>query len=258
MVRSDGRAYDQMRPLKITYGMYSCADASVLCELGNTKVLCAVSLQHNVPPFLRGKKIGWLTAEYAMLPTATQLRTEREGAAGKRNGRALEISRLIGRALRSVVNLDTFGERTIVIDCDVLQADGSTRTACITGAYLALRYAVQRWLATGQLGSTILTDDIAAVSVGMHQGRPLLDLNFAEDSAIDADFNFVMTRAGAVIEIQGAAERLPIEWSDIEAMRTVAYKGICDIFKQTIDTVSVKKPFNSIRPKESSSDNIYG
>jgi ribonuclease PH len=180
--------------------------------MGKTKVLCAVSLQQGVPHFLRGKKTGWLTAEYSLLPASTPIRTVREITANKRNGRTIEISRVIGRALRSVVNLDPLGEQTIFIDCDVLQADGGTRTACITGAYLALKAAVAQWLHRGIISETILIDELAAISVGLAQDTVLLDLDFIEDSATEADFNFVLTRSGKIIELQGSAEKFPIKW----------------------------------------------
>lgn len=251
-VRAYARAYDQIRPLKVTYDITEHAAASVLFELGKTKVLCAVSLIHGVPPFLKGKKTGWLTAEYGMLPTATHIRKERETGV-RPNGRSMEISRLIGRALRSTVKLELLGERTIIVDCDVIQADGSTRTAGITGAHLALRLAMQRWLKNGVCTENILGEDVAAISVGKSQQHFLLDLDFNEDSSIDADFNFVITRSGNLIEIQGSAERLALPWSDIETMYALAYKGIQDIFhyadeKPEQKSYSAKKqPFNAIR-----------
>lgn len=229
--RSQNRSYDQLRPLKVTYGVYPYAAGSTLFELGNTKVLCAVTLQHGVPHFLRGKKTGWMTAEYSLLPTATPMRTVREITANRRSGRVIEISRLIGRSLRAVVNLGVLGEQTIFIDCDVLQADGGTRTASITGAYLALRAAQARWMAQGILGSTpLLRDELAAVSVGLGSKGPLLDMDFAEDSVIDADYNFVLTRSSKVIEIQGSAERAAIGWDDYEEMRLLAVQGAHELF----------------------------
>lgn len=230
MIRAHGRAHDQIRHIKIMYDIFDYSAASVLFEQGRTKVLCAVTLQNTVPPFLKGKKTGWLTAEYAMLPTATHIRKERDSS-HKPNGRSIEISRLIGRVLRSIVELDKLGERTIMIDCDVIQADGSTRTACISAAYLALKLAVTRWINSGKLTETVLREDVAAVSIGVVDTTILLDLDFAEDSTIDADFNFVMTRSGKIIEIQGSAEKHPISWQDIEKMNILAFKGITDIFK---------------------------
>jgi ribonuclease PH len=250
MIRVHGRAHDQIRHIKIAYDIFDYCAASVLFEQGKTKVLCAVTMQNNVPPFLKGKKTGWLSAEYAMLPTATHIRKERDSST-KPNGRSIEISRLIGRALRSIVELDKLEERTILIDCDVIQADGSTRTACITGAYLALKLAVTRWVKSGKLSETILREDLAAVSIGVTQDTFLLDLDFSEDSMIDADFNFVMTRSGKIIEIQGSAEKYPISWHAVEKMHTLASKGITDIFKiaHTVFSESEKQqhPFNGIR-----------
>lgn len=252
MTRSHARMHNQLRPLKITYDVISYCSASVLLEFGKTKVICAVTLQNTVPPFLKGKRVGWLTAEYAMLPTATHTRKERESLS-KPNGRSLEISRLIGRALRSVVRLDSLGERTIIIDCDVLQADGSTRTTSITGSFLALKLAVARWLKSGKITEQIIQDDLASVSIGLVEDMLLLDLDFAEDSMVEADFNFVMTRSGKVVEIQGAAEKHPIAWGHVEAMHALAFKGITDIFAATEGTMPTpreqvtKPPFNSIK-----------
>ncbi len=250
VIRNQGRTFDQIRPLNIRYDVFEYASASVFLELGKTKVLCAITLQNSVPPFLKGKKVGWLTAEYSMLPAATHMRKERESAV-KQNGRSIEISRLIGRVLRSVVSLDQLGERTIVVDCDVVQADGGTRTACISGAYIALKIAVERWLALGKITSTILRDDIAAISVGAKDDTLLLDLDFSEDSSVDADFNFVLTRSGNLVELQGSAEQKPIAWHQVEKMRLLAQKGVEEIFKMTNkpqeQLQSTKQPFNSIR-----------
>lgn len=211
-VRHDGRRHDELRPIKVSHHVFGYAPGSILFELGNTKVLCAVTLQPGVPPFLKGQKVGWLTAEYAMLPTATLIRSPRDGTTQKKNGRAIEISRLISRSLRSVVDLTKLGERTIQIDCDVLQADGGTRTASITGAYLALEKAVEHWLLTGEITESILIDAVGAVSIGFLNETILVDLDFHEDSTIDADYNFVLTHAGKIIEIQGTAERKAINW----------------------------------------------
>lgn len=228
--RAANRAADMLRPLKVTYDFFSYAAGSTLFEMGNTKVLCSVTIQQGVPHFLRGKKTGWLTAEYSMLPASTPIRTVRELTANKRSGRTIEISRLIGRALRSVVNLNLIGEQTIFIDCDVVQADGGTRTACITGAYLALKAAQARWLDEGHIQAPFLIDELAAISVGMSASGPLLDMDFAEDSAIDADFNFVLTRSGKVVEIQGSAERAPLLWSDYDSIRSLAIQGSEELF----------------------------
>ncbi len=228
--RSNKRKFDLIRNVKISFNSFGYATGSVLFELGNTKVLCAVSIQQGVPPFLRGSGTGWLTAEYAMLPTATANRIQRDSSSVKKNGRAVEISRLIGRSLRSITQLDSFGERTIVVDCDVLQADGGTRTACLTGAYLALHKAVDYWIASRELSKNILTDALAAISVGLLDGQPILDLDFSEDSNVDADFNFVLTKSGKIIEMQGGAEKCAVSWEDFETMRTLAKSGVEQLF----------------------------
>ncbi len=230
LVRSGQRSFDQLRPLKVTYDIFKYASGSTLFEMGNTKVLCSVTLQQGVPHFLRGKKTGWLTAEYSLLPASTPIRTVREVTANKRSGRTIEISRLIGRSLRSVANLDALGEQTIFMDCDVLQADGGTRIACITGAFLALKAAQTGWLQEGILTEELLIDDLAAVSVGITHELPLLDLDFMEDSMTEADFNFVLTRSGRVIEIQGSAERFPLSWEQYDGMRSLAMKGVSELF----------------------------
>lgn len=229
-MRVGKRSYDQVRPLNVTYNVFCYAAGSTLFEMGNTKVLCSITLQQGVPHFLRGKKTGWLTAEYSLLPASTPVRSVREITNGKRSGRNIEISRLIGRSLRSIVNLDKLGEQTIFIDCDVLQADGGTRTACICGAYLALKSAVERWLYEGILSETILVDEIGAISVGISKDLVLLDLDFLEDNATEADFNFVLTRSGKVVELQGSAEQFPLTWEHYDYMRLVAIKGINEIF----------------------------
>ncbi len=228
--RAGSRKNDQLRDLRVTYDIFSYAAGSTLFEIGNTKVLTAVTLQQGVPHFLRGKKTGWLTAEYSLLPASTPIRTVREVTANKRSGRTIEISRLIGRALRSVVALDKLGENTIFIDCDILQADGGTRTSCITGAYLALKAAMVTWIEKGIISSSCLTDELAAISVGVTQDSALLDLDFIEDSAIEADFNFVLTRSGSIVEIQGSAEKYPLSWQQYETMRLLAIKGVQELF----------------------------
>ena len=228
--RNGGRAYGHLRPLKASFDVFGYTAGSILFELGNTKVLCSVTMQPGVPPFLKGTGTGWLTAEYAMLPTATTVRTQRESTTMKKNGRSVEISRLISRALRSVIALDKIGERTITIDCDVLQADGGTRTACITGAYFALEHAVTYWVATKQLPVAVLKDAIVAVSAGVYQGVALLDPDFAEDSEIDSDFNFVITRSEAIIEVQGTAEKQPVTWDQFEQLKNLALAGARDLF----------------------------
>lgn len=229
--RLDDRAPDELRHLKVAYNVFSYAAGSVLFEMGKTKVLCAVTLQNGVPHFLRGKRRGWLTAEYSLLPAATPIRTVREVTANKRNGRTIEISRLIGRSLRAVCNLQTLGEQTVFIDCDVLQADGGTRTACITGAYLALKAAQAAWLEQGLIPAPFLKDELVAISVGISNQGAFLDLDFAEDSSIDADFNFVLTRSGGVVEVQGSAEKEPLTWEEFERMKCFAVKGAADVFE---------------------------
>ena len=230
-VRSGQRAYDQLRSLRVSYDIYKYASASTLFELGNTRIMCSVTLQQGVPHFLRGKRTGWLTAEYSLLPAATPIRTVREVTANKRSGRTIEISRLIGRSLRSVVQLDALNEQTVFLDCDVLQADGGTRTACITAAYLALRAAQTKWLQEGKLSRELLVDELAAVSVGVSGDRAILDLDFMEDSGSEADFNFVLTRSQKIVEIQGAAEKYPLSWDQYSNMRELAVKGANELFE---------------------------
>ena len=240
MARSYQRTDDQLRPLKITAGIAGNADGSVLFEIGKTKVLCNVSLSNSVPPFLRGKNKWWLTASYALLPSSTKVRVEREFNT-KRNERSVEISRLIGRSLRSVLNLnEKNSEKTIHIDCDVIQADGGTRTACITGAYVALCLAEKKWLKRGLLEKSIIQDEIAAISGGIHNDKPLLDIDFIEDSNGVADFNFVMTRSGDIIEMQGSAEQHPISWQQVDALRKLAHKGIEQILTFIDSEINVK------------------
>lgn len=221
-VRPDGRSFDQFRPMTVSYNGYGYADSCVLFELGNTKVLCAVTLQAGVPPFLKGTKTGWLKAEYAMLPAATHVRTQREFCSNTRSGRSVEISRLIGRSLRSMLNMAVIGERTVTIDCDVLQADGGTRTACITAASLALSKANEHWLSQGIISRSAITDPVVAVSIGVKENKPLLDLNFQEDSIVDADFNIVLTSAGSIVELQGTAEGKAVTWSVFESVAKLA------------------------------------
>lgn len=229
MQRSYFRRADQIRPMSLAADINSHAEASVLFEQGKTKVVCTVTLSCQVPLFLRGKKKWWLTASYALLPASTSVRTERE-AIGKRQDRSIEISRLIGRSLRSIIDLnDKQDERTIYIDCDVIQADGGTRTACINGAFAALMIAQQRWLSKQIITKPIITHDMAAISVGLKEQYVLLDIDFNEDSTVTADFNFVMTRSGDIIEVQGCGEKSPIQWTKVEEMKQVAHKGIQQI-----------------------------
>lgn len=230
MNRYLNRPVDGIRPVQLTYNVYEYAAGSVLFEVGRTKVLCAITAGDGVPHFLKGTGTGWLTAEYAMLPASTHTRIERESVK-KRNGRSVEISRLIGRALRSVVDLKALGERTLVVDCDVLQADGGTRSAAITGAYCALKMAEQKMLQTKMINRPFVTDEIAAISVGLRNNDLLLDLDCKEDKSIDADFNYIMTRTGNVVEVQGSAERHPINWERVQEMYALAKKGIEETFE---------------------------
>lgn len=226
--RFKDRSFDQLRPVSITCDPFGNAVSSVLFELGNTKVFCAITLQPGVPNFLRGSKTGWLTAEYAMLPTATTVRMVRDSTC-KRNGRSVEISRLIGRVLRTMVDLKQLGERTIIVDCDVLHADGGTRTACITAASFALRNACARWIERGNLENNIIKEPIAAVSVGIKDDQVLLDLDYSEDIRIDADYNFAFTQSGNIVEIQGSAEQKVIPWDLFDKAKEVALKGIKEL-----------------------------
>ena len=228
--RVDGRTLNQVRPINFQYDALGYADASILFEIGNTKVLVSVTLQKKVPLFLRGSGTGWLTAEYAMLPSATQKRTVRDSNQSQKNARGVEISRLIGRCLRTVVDLSNFGERTIIIDCDVLQADGGTRVACVTAASMALKLAEIRWLSVGILRNNIIKDSLAAISAGRVDGQLYLDLSFDEDSRADADFNFILTESGKIIEIQGTSEKEPLDWSEFEGLKNLAVDGVDFIF----------------------------
>jgi ribonuclease PH len=224
-LRQDGRRADQLRPIKIERGFTRYAEGSVLICFGETRVLCNASVEENVPPFMRGQGRGWVTAEYSMLPRATQTRSIREAARGKLGGRTQEIQRLIGRALRAVVDFERLGERTIVIDCDVLQADGGTRTAAITGAWVALADAVEKLLEQGLINKTPLKDSVAAVSSGIVDGHPVLDLDYLEDSGASVDMNFVMTGDGRFVEVQGTAEDEPFSNTELDALRTLASYG---------------------------------
>lgn len=231
--RCDGRACNQVRPIKFSSNVFGYAQSSVLWEQGNTKVLVSITLQQGVPPFLKGQKTGWLNAEYSMLPCATHQRTVRESSQNNRNGRSVEISRLIGRCMRTCVDLGELGERTILVDCDVLQADGSTRVAAISAASLALDQAVRQWYDDKIIGNSILKNSIAAVSVGMINGKHCLDLCYEEDSGADADFNIVLTMSGNIVEIQGTAEKNVVSWQDFENLQALARKGVDDIFSAT-------------------------
>lgn len=252
LIRVDGRSVHQLRPITVTYNAFGYAAGSVLFALGNTKVLCSVSIAQGVPSFLKGKKTGWLHAEYALLPTSTQVRIQRDSHTPKPNGRAIEISRLIGRVLRMVVDLDAIGERTITVDCDVLQADGGTRTACITASYLALRQAVAHWNARGDLEHSILKDELAAISVGLKGDQVLLDIDYQEDSEIDADYNFVITRSGIIVEVQGSLERGALHWWQFNQMCQRAQQGIDQIFS-TIDAFKIPDVAPLIHPAKKDS-----
>lgn len=230
--RPDGRAGHEIRHITISYDTLGYADSSVFFELGQTKVLASVTLQQGVPHFLKGQRVGWLSAEYAMLPAATHQRTMRESLQGKQNSRNVEISRLIGRCLRTTVDLSILGERTIIIDCDVLQADGGTRVASITAASLALEIAIQRWMARGIILKNIMKTRIAAISVGLVKGIACADLSYIEDSCAEADFNFVVSAEGELVEVQGTSEKAPIPWSVFESLKALAIKGIDDLFLQ--------------------------
>ena len=224
--RPSGRAADQLRDVRITRHYTKYAEGSVLVEFGDTKVLCTASVQERVPEFLRDKGQGWLTAEYGMLPRATHTRSDREAARGKQTGRTQEIQRLIGRAMRAVFDLEALGARTINLDCDVLQADGGTRTASITGAFVAAHDAVSKLLATGRLERSPITDYVAAISVGVYEGVPVLDLDYVEDSQCDTDMNVVMTGSGGMVEVQGTAEGAPFSRDEMNALLDLAQNGI--------------------------------
>ena len=224
--RTDGRAPDELRPARITPGFLPYAEGSVLIEMGNTRVVCAASLEERVPPFLRNSGQGWLTAEYAMLPRATQTRTAREIGRGGPSGRTHEIQRLIGRSLRAVADMRALGERTITIDCDVLQADGGTRTAAITGAYVAFALASQHLLKIGKIQRSPATDQVAAISVGIVDNVPLLDLKYDEDSRAEVDMNVVCTGDGRFIELQGTAEREPFSRAQMDELVALGIRGI--------------------------------
>jgi ribonuclease PH len=224
--RSDNRAPDQLRPVQIHPDYVSTAEGSVLIEIGNTRVICTASVEETVPSFLRNSGKGWVTAEYGMLPRATLTRTTRESARGKIGGRTHEIQRLIGRSLRAVVDLEKLGERSVLLDCDVIQADGGTRTASITGAFVALAMALQKLVQAGTLPSAPLRDSVAAVSVGIVDGQPLLDLCYEEDSRADVDMNVVMTAAGKFIELQATAEHHVFDDNQLQAMIDLGRAGI--------------------------------
>jgi ribonuclease PH len=227
--RPSARQADELRPLTITRNYTKHAEGSVLIECGDTRVLCTASVGAQVPPWLKGKGRGWVTAEYGMLPRSTSERMRREAASGRQGGRTMEIQRLIGRSLRAAIDLEMLGERLITLDCDVIQADGGTRTSSISGAWVALHDAVQGLLDDGQLQTSPLLSPVASISVGIYQGVPILDLDYAEDSAADTDMNIVMNADGRFIEIQGTAEAAPFSDDEMSAMLRLAHKGIREI-----------------------------
>ncbi|HFD81543.1 MAG TPA: ribonuclease PH [Gammaproteobacteria bacterium] len=231
-MRPSKRAPDEMRRITMTRHYTMHAEGSVLIEFGHTRVLCNASVEERVPPFLRGQGQGWVTAEYGMLPRSTGSRMGREAARGKQGGRTMEIQRLIGRSLRAVVDMRKLGERTITIDCDVIQADGGTRTASITGGYVALADAVQKLIDDGTLKESPLSGAVASVSVGIYQGTPVLDLDYAEDSNAETDMNVVMTDGGYFIEVQGTAEGHPFSEQEMQQMLTLAKGGITELCEQ--------------------------
>jgi len=229
--RPSGREFDQLRRVSIRRGCSLHAEGSALVEFGNTRVLCTASVEEKVPPFLKGRGQGWVTAEYGMLPRSTGTRMQRESVAGKQSGRTQEIQRLIGRSLRVVVDMTALGERTVHIDCDVLQADGGTRTAAITGSWVALHDAVRALQAAGRLVASPLRERVAAVSVGVYKGYPVLDLDYAEDSACETDMNVVMSGDLRLIEVQGTAEGTPFDRRELDGMLDLAERGIRQLFE---------------------------
>ena len=227
--RSHDRAIDQLRSVSMEPGFSPYAEGSCLIKCGNTHVLCCASIEERVPPFLRNSGKGWVTAEYGMLPRSTHTRTDREAARGKQSGRTQEIQRLIGRALRAVTDLEALGERQIKIDCDVLQADGGTRTASITGAWVALSLACEKLLLAGSISRSPLTDQVAAISCGILEDTPILDLDYNEDSTAETDANFILTADGGVVEIQMTAEETPFRRDEMNAMFDLAEKGVAQL-----------------------------
>ncbi|HEX4326750.1 MAG TPA: ribonuclease PH [Burkholderiales bacterium] len=229
--RPSGRRADQLRPVRLTRNYTKHAEGSVLIEFGDTKVICTASIEDRVPGFLKGKGQGWMTAEYGMLPRATNTRSDREAARGKQSGRTQEIQRLIGRSLRAVTDLTLLGERTLQLDCDVIQADGGTRTASITGAWVAARDAIATLQKAGALTASPLKDQVAAISVGIFEGMPVLDLDYAEDSNCDTDMNIVMTGAGHFVEIQGTAEGAAFTRAEMNSLLDLAGSGIRELIE---------------------------
>lgn len=244
-MRSNERQDDQLRPLTITTQTNKYAEGSVIIEMGDTKVICTATVEEKVPPFLKGQGKGWVTAEYSMLPRATQSRNQREAARGKLTGRTMEIQRLIGRALRSVVNLHALGERSITLDCDVIQADGGTRTASITGAFVAMAFAINKIAVQHKLPVFPITDFLAAISVGVVGDKTLLDLNYEEDSKAKVDMNVVMTGGGAFVEVQGTGEERPFSRQELDLLLGLGEKGIYELIatqKEVLGAIALKIP----------------
>ncbi len=241
MDRIDGREREQLRPVKITRNYLKHAEGSVLIEMGDTKIICTASVEEKVPPFLKGMGKGWITSEYGMLPRSTEVRKLRDSTRGKVDGRTMEIQRLIGRALRSVVNLEELGENTIFIDCDVIQADGGTRTASITGSFVALVDAMYRMMDSGKIKKIPIQSFVAAVSVGIKNGEIILDLDYSEDSTCQVDMNIVMTEKGDLVEIQGTGEEKPFSRNEMEELVRLGEKGIMELIqiqKQSLGSLS--------------------
>ena len=237
-MRPSGRAPDQLRPIKFTRNYTKHAEGSVLVEFGDTKVLCTATVEDRIPRWLKGKGQGWVTAEYGMLPRSTGSRMGREAAYGKQGGRTMEIQRLIARSLRAVVNLEALGERNITVDCDVIQADGGTRTASITGGFVALADAMEWLVSTGKIKKNPIIGQVASVSVGIYNGTPVLDLDYAEDSNAETDMNVVMNDAGAFIEVQGTAEGHAFRQEELDAMLSLAKSGIAQLIDHQKDVPS--------------------
>jgi ribonuclease PH len=241
-MRPSQRLAAELRPIAIERGYTRYAEGSVLIAFGDTRVLCTASVEEGVPGFLKGRAQGWVTAEYGMLPRSTHTRTDREAARGKQSGRTQEIQRLIGRSLRAVTDLQALGERTVKLDCDVIQADGGTRTASVTGAFVALYDAVTKLRERGALGASPIRDFVAAVSVGLYEGVPVLDLDYAEDSRCDTDMNVVMTGSGTFVEVQGTAEGHPFSAGQMQALIALAQQGIARLVERQREALGLVRP----------------
>ncbi|MFB5678554.1 ribonuclease PH [Paenibacillus terreus] len=242
-MRANGRNGDELRPMNLTTGVNKYAEGSVFIEVGDTKVICTASVEERVPPFMKGQGRGWVTAEYSMLPRATHTRNQREAARGKLGGRTMEIQRLIGRALRSVVDLHALGERTVTLDCDVIQADGGTRTTSITGSFVAMAIAINKIAEQHKLQRFPITDFLASVSVGVVGGQPLLDLNYEEDSKAKVDMNLVMTGGGKFVELQGTGEESPFDRKELDLMLSLGEQGILQMIerqKEVLGPIALK------------------